>query len=216
MLKIPIFVLINNDKIMAYSDFKMAELAKRFGLKEQTKMLFDKENLLPIPPSERLLADWEFGRVMPLLSEKAKSEYLISPVLKEVIIYFSSQITLYSGYTFDVKKEDGLTGRCDYLFSTEQSIEIKSSVFCLVEAKDKTVEEGIPQAFAEMYAAQLFNAQNDKPTPVVYGCVTNAFDWLFLELNGDMAFIDKERYYFDKKDLPYLLAVFGKIIRQFI
>ncbi len=201
---------------MAYSDFNMAELEKRFGLIERVKKLFDKENLSPYPPSERLMADYEFGREMPLLSEKAKSEYLISPVLKEVILQFPSQITLYSGYTFEVKKEEGLTGRCDYLFSTEHSIEIKSSVFCLVEAKDKTVEEGIPQAFAEMYAAQLFNTHNNKPSPVVYGCVTNAFDWLFLELNEKTAYIDKERYYFEKKDLPYLLAAFRKIMMQFV
>ncbi|MFN0202795.1 MAG: hypothetical protein ACKVTZ_14825 [Bacteroidia bacterium] len=201
---------------MAYSDFKMTDLAKQFGLKEKQKILFDKENLTPSPVSERLLAEWEFGRRMPLLSEKAKSEYLISPILKEVVLMYPSFLTLYSGYTFDVKKEMGLTGRCDYLFSTEHSIEIQSSVFCLVEAKDKTVEEGIPQAFAEMYAAQLFNSNNGQPTPTVYGCVTNAFDWLFLRLEGQNAYIDTERYYFDKKDLPYLLAVFQKIVTQFI
>lgn len=201
---------------MAYSDFKIVDLERRFGLKEQNKILFDKENLEPVPFSERLLADWEFGRLMPLLSEKAKSEYLISPVLKEIVLMFPSLITLYSGYTFDVRKEDGLAGRCDYLFSTEHSIEIKSSVFCLVEAKDKTVEEGIAQAFAEMYAAQIFNESNGKPTPVVYGCVTNAFDWLFLELNGKNAIIDTERYYFEKKDLPYLLAVFKQIMNKFV
>jgi hypothetical protein len=34
--------------------------------------------------------------------------------------------------------------------------------FCLEEAKHRTIAEVIPQAFAEMYAAQIFNEKHKR------------------------------------------------------
>lgn len=192
---------------MAYSDFTMTELSNKFGLKERKTHLFSPKTLKPVYPDEMLLRDLEEAALLPVFSEKAKSENMIAPILKEVWRKCDRQFYFYSGYTFNVSEEDKLTGVCDYLFSTEQSIEIRSTVFCVIEAKNRAVEEGIPQAFAEMYAAQRFNQQNKKLTPIVYGCVTNGYDWLFLKLDNQDAYIDLQRYYSGTNELPILLSV---------
>jgi hypothetical protein len=199
---------------MAYSDFMfISELEDAFGIVQKRKNLFP--NLTPLQPSERLLLDLEDARLVPINTEKAKSEHLIVPVLKE-ILRKNRNFSYFSGFLFDVDKSRGLTGFCDYIFSTEtDAIEIKSPVFCIIEAKNRSIEEGYAQAGAEMVAARIFNEKKGKPTPVVYGCVTNAFEWSFLKLEGDTFWMDSERYYLER-DSPILLAILQEIVMLFI
>jgi len=194
---------------MAYSDFTMSELTAKFGIKEQPlESLFDKKKLTVVTPSTLLLQELEDGKYLPFFSEKAKSENFITPILREVWRIQKKQFQLFSGYTFNVSEADKLTGVCDYLFSTEITVtEIKSVVFCVIEAKNRGVIEGVAQAFAEMYAAQLFNAEFYTITPVIYGCVTNATEWLFLKLENKKAFINIDKYAIDEANLPTLLSV---------
>lgn len=68
---------------MAYSDFTtIRQVEKQFGIYQFKKQLFtDIEQVLP---SERLLVDLQEAEEMPLFSEKAKSELIIMPILKEI------------------------------------------------------------------------------------------------------------------------------------
>ena len=69
---------------MAYSDFtSLRQLEKQFGIKQQiTRFLSD---VAEKQPSSRLVFDLEEAQEMPLYnSEKAKSELLIMPILKEI------------------------------------------------------------------------------------------------------------------------------------
>jgi hypothetical protein len=91
-------------------------------------------------------------------------------------------------------------------------VELQSPIFCLVESKNKTPDEGFAQCAAEMYAAQRYNEQNGEPRDVIYGTVTNAFDWIFLKLEGKTVYIDKTRYYLN--DLPLLIGILQYIIDQ--
>lgn len=198
---------------MVYSDFTLDQLDRLFGISETQVRLFSEESLITIQPSERLLADVQEGQELPVFSEKAKSEMLITPVLREVRRQSGNQFNIFSGYQFEVDKERGLTGICDYLFTTHpRTNRIKSPVFCAVEAKSRSVEEGIAQAGAEMIAARLFNERENTPTPVVFGCVTNAYEWLFLKLEGNQLFTDTDRYFLDVLNLPRLLGVLGGIV----
>jgi len=143
---------------MAYSDFTLEQLERLFGVVETQVRLFSEASLITVQPSDRLLADVQEGQELPVFSEKAKSELLITPVLREVRRQSGNQFNIFSGYQFEVDKERGLTGICDYLFTTHpRTNRIKSPVFCAVEAKSRSVEEGIAQAGAEMIAARLFN-----------------------------------------------------------
>ena len=201
---------------MAYSDFTMRKLNTLFGITEQNLPLFDKKDIILVEPSAHLRVDIEDAAGMPVFSEKAKSELLISPILKEVWKHANRQFFCYSGYSLDVDKEKGLNGVCDFLFSKEYFVtEVATPVFCLVEAKNRAIEEGIPQVVAEMYAAQLLNTQQETPLPIIYGCVSNGFDWQFLALKGNIVTADTMRYYADEATLPKLLGILTHIVKQY-
>ncbi len=212
-----VFMLSLRKKIMAYSDFtSVSQLEEQFGLVQNVTRLF--EHIQPVQPSETLRNDLYESATLPLLTEKAKSEFLIAPILKEVRRRSHFSIGLFSGYNFDVASSIGLTGYCDYLISTEtRSIDIKAPVFCIVEAKNRTVEEGVAQAGASMLAAAMFNEQKGTITPAIYGCVTTAYEWVFLRLQQTQLDIDLiQRYSLEEHSLPYLLGVLQHIIDQFL
>jgi hypothetical protein len=189
----------------------MTRLNEAFGLNDKKQRLFPVATLSgTVQPRVRLLEDIADAKEIPIESEKSKSEHLITPILKEVWHLSHKSFVYYSGYTFEVNKQEGLSGICDYLLSKEEGIEIKAPIFCLVEAKHRTISEGIPQAFAEMYAAQIFNEKHKKNITAIFGCVTDGTNWRFLKLEQQTAFIDTEIYHIEH-DLSYLLEILVKI-----
>jgi hypothetical protein len=128
------------------------------------------------------LDDIEEAENMPLMSEKAKSEAVMFPILKE-LKRNNPNITIYSGYTFNIDIANELNGAPDFMISAKPKIvELQSPIFCMVESKNRTPDEGYAQCAAEMYAARLFNQQNNEPYETIYGAVTNAYEWVFLKL----------------------------------
>ena len=201
---------------MAYSDFtQVSQLEDKFGIQQKLTRIFNV--VIPIEPSILLKNELQESFSLPLLTEKAKSELLIAPIFKELRRNNHFTISFYSGYLFDVQPENGLTGYCDYLFTTEtQSIDIKAPVFCVVEAKNRSVEEGIAQAGASMIAAKIFNERKQRPTEAIFGCVTTAYEWIFLKLDNNIFEIDiTQRYSLEEHSLPYLLGVLQAIIQEF-
>jgi hypothetical protein len=199
---------------MVYSDFtNISQIEKQFGISQTLGNIFEK--VCPIEPSEHLAIDLLDVEEMPLInSEKAKSEFLIVPILKEIRrrVY---RFNIFSGYTFDVDKEQSLVGICDYILSKHtHSLEIKSAIFCLVEAKNRTTIEGIPQVAAEMIAAQIFNKREQNDINVVYGCVTTGTEWIFLKLEDKTLTIDTKRYYISEHELPFLLGALSQLVSQ--
>ena len=195
---------------MAYSDFTLSKLQRKFGIEYYRSDLF-LSPLKKVAPSERLKMDVDEGLLMPVFSEKAKSELLITPVFRELRRINNNKFTFFSGFSFDVDAQKELNGICDYLLTRKpDAIEINDPVFCLVEAKNKTIEEGFGQCAAEMYAACLFNKEYGIESPIVYGCVTNAFEWVFLKLENETITIDNHRYSIN--ELPDLLGILQNII----
>ncbi len=197
---------------MAYSNFTLAKLKKDYGLEQKDVFLF---NDLPIAPKEagqRLKDDLLEAKDIPLMTEKAKSEYIIAPITRE-LRRNNPQITIFSGYSLNIVGDQQLNGTPDFLISARPNIvEPLSPIFCLFESKNKDPEEGFAQCAAEMYAARLFNQEMDEPYETIYGAVTNAYDWVFLKLEGNMIYIDKERYFLN--DLAKILGIFQFVIDQ--
>ena len=196
---------------MAYSDFTLEKLKKQFAVIHERAELFAKPNRI-IEPSAGLLHELTVNRNFSTFSEKAKSEFLIVPILRELYQRNEGRFTIFSGMAFDVT--DSLHGYCDYILSQEnRSITVEAPIFCLVEAKSRGVEEGLGQCGAEMYAAWLFNQEAGKPVPAIFGAVTNGFDWLFLRYEGDKLHIDIDRFYLG--DLPQLLGALQTVVDSY-
>lgn len=197
---------------VSYSKYTYEDLDK-------LKITTEKEDILPqiiepMLPSEMLQQILAFNQKLPLGTEKAKSELLITPILNELCQRNVNVFTYFSGYIFNVDKKLGLNGRCDYLLSRNyKALRIDAPLFCIVEAKNDDVDNDNSQAqcIAEMYAAQLFNQKKNNEIKTVFGAVSTGFEWIFLKLEGTTVQIDPRRFYLNRLD--ELLGVLQFIVK---
>ncbi len=175
---------------MAYNKFKLKDLKVKFGIENESVPFLPLK--LPIwKASQQLLTELADSVGLGLASEKAKSEFIVTPVLKEFRRKNIDNLSFFSGYMFDVDSKQGLNGYCDFIFSNKpRKTEIESPIFCFVEAKKDDIESWLGQCGSEMYAAQIYNEREGNPRNVMYGCVTNAFSWCFLKLENKNLYID--------------------------
>lgn len=201
---------------MAYSEYTtLAKLKKRLGIEHKAEFWVKTADIQTIEPSLILQAELELGLRLPLNTEKARSENLISPVLKEVLRKNEDKISYFSGYGFNVDDKLGLNGNCDYLFAGRPKLlDVENPVFCLVEAKNGIVDNAYAQCAAEMYAALLYNEQGGKTIDTIYGCATNGYEWVFLKLEHQMILIDNQSL--SIKETSTILGVFQFIIGEVV
>jgi hypothetical protein len=177
---------------MAYSDFTIADVKSRLGLTlDEGADLFG--SVPPRPVSPRLVE--RLAEHAPLAgdisTEKARSEFVVAPILLKVRRLLRPRASLFSGSDFPVEPSLGLFGRCDFLIcrSPEQlSIEAPSAV--VVEAKTEDMRAGYPQCAAGMVACRTFNHRRGKPLAEISGAVTTGSVWRFLRLRGDLLEIE--------------------------
>ncbi len=187
---------------MAYSDFSLAKVRDRFELTlDESKDLFSA--VVPIAPSEMLtviLADY-IPLATAIATEKARSEFLIAPLLAEVRRQLDNQISLFSGSDFSVDLSLGLHGFCDYIISASpEQLLITAPVMTIVEAKRENIGGGLGQCIAAMVAAQMFNQQAGRAVQIIYGAVTTGTNWKFLTLSDKIVSIDKVEYFINQPD----------------
>jgi hypothetical protein len=196
---------------MAYTDFTLSDLEQKFGIKNERKRLIFDKNL--IEPSEKLKMELEESGDMPIKSEKARSEWIVVPILKELRNLNDKFFTIYSGDTLNADKENGLYGECDFILAKDtKSYEISIPIFQIVEAKRNDLEEGIKQCAAQLVGARKYNEKKGIVLDKVYGCATTGDDWQFLVLS-DKLYIDNRKYYL--VEIRELLGIFQFIINQY-
>ena len=184
---------------MSYSDFTLKQAKDKLGLKIiEDRDLFSTIGEIAI--SELLSATLKYNipLAMAVGTEKARSELIIANVLLEVRKILNNQISLFSGVIFDVDKEKGLAGFCDFIISqsTEQFY-LSAPIIAVVEAKNENIVGGLGQCIAEMYASYLFNEKEGLRLPSVFGAVTTGNAWKFLRLENNTVYIDIKDYYID-------------------
>jgi hypothetical protein len=180
---------------MAYNNFSLQDAIDRFDLKLIELAFCESLPSVSLEPEFLNIFDRYLSLGQKARSEKARSELIVSPVLVELLHLADHQIQLFSGEEFNVDRERGLNGFCDFLLtkSTISSI-IQAPIVMLVEAKKEELDLGWGQCTAEMVAAQIFNANKDEPIPVVYGCVTSGKFWQFLKLQDKDLTLDLNQY----------------------
>jgi hypothetical protein len=194
----------------SYSKFKFEDL-EALHIKVIEGVVFDKNALELVEPSDFLKQTLERNLRQKLRSEKAKSEFLIAPILSEIEERNRGLFAFFSGYNFDVDKEKGLKGFCDFVMSyAPEYLYIEAPVFSVVEAKNDNLDAGIPQCVAEMYASAIFNERKSRQIPVIYGATTFGFEWKFLKYQNNVAIVDTQIYYLN--ELPKLLGALQYIV----
>ena len=194
---------------MAYSDFTLSKLKKQFGLEQEVTNLFT--NIRNLQPSRRLKSDIEEGLSLPKNTEKARSENIISPILRELFRHNRQKMTFFPGYGLNVDFQRGLNGNCDYIVAGRANIaELTNPIICLVEGKNGVLEDGYGQCGAEMYAARIYNEDLGTPNDEIFGAVTNGQEWQFLMLREQTIYIDSHTFSLDR--LSHILGILQYIV----
>lgn len=166
---------------MAYSDFTLDQLRQKFGV--ENKRLPILQNCEPVAPSNFLIDSLNEVETLPIRSEKAKSEWIVVPILRELRSRNNNFFTIYSGDNLNADEANGLKGECDFILAKDiQSFDINYPIIQIVEAKKNDVELGVPQCAAQLIGAKIFNQKKDTNLNKIYGCVTTGNEWLFMVL----------------------------------
>lgn len=182
---------------MAYNKFTFKRALQEFNLslREVPGLFADVPEVQPTKFLQELLPDYQ-ALAIASATEKAKSELLIAPILVEVRRQLGNSISLFSGIEFDVDKERGLNGFCDFIISQSPIQQFVSApIVAVAEAKNDNPLNGFGQCVAEMVAAQIFNEREGNAVNVIYGVSTTGTAWRFLKLEGTQLLLDKSDYY---------------------
>ena len=198
---------------MGYSNYKnLKQTLKKLDLDELDVPLFPE--LKEFAPSDWLLQTLAIAERTPLTNEKSKSERIISPILLEIAMYYEKQITLYSGEDLTVDGSRDLSGECDFFFSKHPRKSVMQAPIITFTNVSSKAEEGDFKHGQAQCIAQIYNEQEGKPTPFIYGCAVTAGEWKFLKLTKNQILIDTETSYLN--ELPKILGVFHTILQSFL
>jgi hypothetical protein len=180
---------------MPYNDFTLEAAEARFSIVTIPGDLFPGLTPLPVPEWLRdLLARGQ--TVAALVSEKARSEFLVAPVLLACRDLVSGDLSIYSGLRLDVDAELGLTGECDYILAlTPPVARLRAPLVTVLEAKRGDIELGLGQCVAQMVGARLFKEHAGCSLRAVYGVVTTGEVWQFLRREGATVTLHRERLF---------------------
>ncbi len=197
---------------MAFRDFVFPRVQEQLGLRVEDADLFSATPPFPVRPE---IADFvRDGTALALATstEKAKSEFIIAPVLLELRRTVDPKFTLFSGVEWEVDRGRGLNGYCDFILGRGPSQHVLQAPFvAIVEAKNDLIRTGLGQCIAAMDAAWISNARAGLPIGAIYGAVSTGATWKFLRLLDDIVTIDVSDYYID--DLPRIMGILRRIVR---
>jgi len=148
-------------------------------------------------------------------TEKARSEFLRTPILAEVRRLLNKRVSLFSGKDFTVDPERGLQGFCDYIISgSPEQLFSSAPVVTIFEAKKEDIIGGLGQSAAAMVAARCFNQNQGSEADRIYGAVTTGTNWKFLILQETTLWIDPIESYIKEVDkiLGILLQPFSQYV----
>ena len=102
-----------------------------------------------------------------LNSEMAKRDFMIVPLLWEIIRYVNAKIHV----EYPIEVDDKLGGMLDYLICSQQEL-------IVIEAKKGDIDKGFNQLLAELIAMDKYQHDNESPA-FLYGVVSIGELWRF-------------------------------------
>lgn len=194
---------------MAYTDFTLESAETTLGVTTRPGDLFP--GLVPAPVPGWLTDALGRGMRLALVSEKARSEFIVAPILLAVREAAGETVAILSGQRLDVDPDRRLVGECDFLLTRSEPVpRLRAPLMAVVGAKKNDIDGGLGQCVAQMVAAQVYNERAGQPVNPLYGCVTTGEDWQFLGLTGTAVTLHRPRLYI--ADVEMVLAAFGRSV----
>ncbi len=139
--------------------------------------------------------------LLSLTSEMARREFLIAPVLTDVLHYTQARLDV----EYPVAVSHQLKGSLDYLLQNGRS-------FLIVEAKNEDLERGFVQLAVEMIALDQW-IESDQP--VLKGAISTGNIWQFGEFNRASREITQDlNLYRVPADLDELLRILVECLKE--
>ena len=198
---------------MSFRDFSYPSVCQLLGLTLSQGPLFD--SAAELDPGPDLLRRVTYGvRVaLDVHTEKARSEFIVAPILIELGLRFGGEFTLFSGVPLDVDASRGLNGVCDFLFSRSSNQTVPSApLMAIAEAKNDSPRDGLGQCIASMVAIREFNARYGAQQPQIFGASTSGVLWRFARLVGTDVAVDSSEY--QVSHLGKILGILASIVRK--
>lgn len=140
-------------------------------------------------------------RVTNLMSEMARREALIAPILFAVCGHIEQELKIE--YRVEVSQQ--LKGTLDYYIPSAQNL-------LVIEAKNADLGRGFTQLGAELVALDQWTQQD---APVIYGAVTTGDSWRFGQLlRAERKILQDTKLYSIPLELEKLLIVLLGIIQR--
>jgi len=187
---------------MAFSEYKdVGQVQIEFNIKlEDEDFVFANS----VDPPELFRREFEFTlENLPVFtSERARTEAVIFPILREVYKNYNDKFILWiqKSFAYDAK----LNGTPDYLIATRSPLGktvLAKPLLGVVEAKKNDFEVGWAQCLAELVAIQKINADDETP---IFGIVTDGERWQFGKFEKNLLTRHASSFVID--DLPELFG----------
>ncbi len=153
---------------MAFRDFTFPMVLKQLGLRLEDRDLLSTSQ--PYPVRLEFAEFLDDGTLLALANstEKAKSEFIIAPVLLELKRSMRWSFTLFSGVEWDVDRDRGLKGYCGFILGHGLSQHVLQAPCCaIVTAKRDLIRTGLGQCIATMMAAGISNERAGNPIAAI-------------------------------------------------
>jgi hypothetical protein len=198
---------------MAYADFSLDLFRQSFHIQLQQAPLFATVQPVVVPTwLAEILAK---GLPLALGSEKARSEFIIAPILLTMRELNANRVAIYSGQRLDSDLSRGLVGECDFILTMTPPLPIiQTPIISIVEAKKNDIESGLGQCAAQMLGAYELNQREQTGIDTIYGCVTTGEAWQWLKLTNQTLIIDTQRYYIN--ELEQILGVIQAVLDTYL
>jgi hypothetical protein len=193
---------------MPYHKFTIDKVQDQLNLIVNEEDLFDAVAEYPLEENFISFLNKGIKLATSIGTEKAKSEFIVAPLLLELKTLFYQNISVFSGTELNIDKSKGLNGVCDFIIAKDnQQYVLNSPVITIVEAKNDNIGYGLGQCMAEMYASQLYNQAKHNTIKTVYGIVTTGNEWKFLQLQENKITIDINEYFINN-----IAKIFGILV----
>ena len=158
----------------------------------------------PLPPGKLDDLRRQFYQKLPsisLNSEAAKREFLVSPLIFELLDYVDFSVDV----EYPLHINERLRGSVDYLIRAAQNL-------IVIEAKNADMDRGFTQLAVEMIALDHFVPVGEAP---IYGAITVGDIWRFGTLNRQTRIISRDiDAFLVPADLDDLFAVLIGILQN--
>ena len=179
---------------LAFRDFTFPEVFAALGLTYGEADLLAGVAPMEVRPHFAQMLREGAALALRIATEKARSEFMIAPVLLEARSVLGPIFGLFSGTELDADASRGLNGFCDFILTrSAMQLAVTAPLMAIVEAKNDNLRSGLGQCVAAVVASQVVNKRAGDER-AVWGCVTTGSAWKFFRLDKAHVSFDIPEY----------------------